>query len=292
MTLTTGSNRRLEYVTAGPVDGLVLVLHHGTPGGALLHPPAVEAAAEVGLLTVVYARPGYGDSDRRRGRRVADAADDVSALLDELGADRFVTAGWSGGGPHALACAALLPGRCAAAATLAGVAPYDAAGLRWEEGMGPENVEEFAAARRGEAELAGTMEEAVTELRDLSEADVVASLGGLIGRADTAALDGDAALRAYTAAFLRLSAEKGTDGWIDDDLAFMTPWGFDTSAIAVPVSVWWGDDDYMVPPAHGQWLADHVAGAEARTLAGEGHLSLLANRFGAVVARLADQAGL
>ncbi len=284
--------RGLEYVVEGPADGLPLVLHHGTPGAAILYRPGVEAAAAVGLRTVVYARGGYGDSSRHRGRRVADAAADVAALLDGLGDERFVTAGWSGGGPHALACAALLGPRCAAVATIGGVAPYDAPGLDWLAGMGPENVEEFGAARRGEADLTPLLEVAASALADLPEDALVEAFGGLIGRADTAALTDDAALGAYMHASLRRAVETGTAGWVDDDLAFVAPWGFDLDAIAAPVTVWRGDDDFMVPPAHGAWLAERLPGAEDRLVAGEGHISLFANAFADIVARLAHQAGL
>ena len=132
---------------AGPADGLPLVLHEGTPVGLVLYPPTVQAARIRGLRVILAARPGYEGSTPRPGRRVVDVAGDTAAVLDELGADTFVTAGWSGGGPHALACAAALPGRCLAAASVAGVAPYQAEGLDWLAGMGPENIAEFGAAR-------------------------------------------------------------------------------------------------------------------------------------------------
>ena len=146
-TVPAAGGRQLEVLVSGPEDGLPLVFHEGTPGGLVAFPPMVTAAAERGLRTVMYARPGYGASTPQPGRRVADAAADVTAVLDALGAGDFVTAGWSGGGPHALACAALLPGRCRAAATIAGVAPRQADGLDWLAGMGEENLAEFAAAQ-------------------------------------------------------------------------------------------------------------------------------------------------
>src|SRR5213083_1680329 len=145
--------RCLEFVAGGPESGTPLVVHHGTPSAAVLFGPMVDAAARRGLRTVVYSRPGYGGSTARHGRAVADAAADTAAVVDALGADRFVTVGWSGGGPHALACAALLPDRCAAAATLAGVGPFGADDLDFLAGMGAENVAEFGAALKGEEAL-------------------------------------------------------------------------------------------------------------------------------------------
>src|SRR5215510_9653306 len=133
--------REVEAVVTGAADGIPLVFHHGTPGAATELAQLQDPALACGLRTVVLSRPGYAGSTPRPGRSVADVVDDVVAVLDELGDERFLTLGWSGGGPHALACAALLPDRCAAAATLAGVAPYAAEGLRWLDGMGPENIE-------------------------------------------------------------------------------------------------------------------------------------------------------
>jgi pimeloyl-ACP methyl ester carboxylesterase len=145
--------RRLDVVSTGPTDGLTFVFHGGTPSAAVPFGPAVDAVTGRGLRYVTYSRPGYAGSDPHPGRTVADAAADVAAILDHLGAGTFVTAGWSGGGPHALACAALLPSRCKAAATIAGVAPYSAEGLDWLAGMGKENHEEFGVALRGEQPL-------------------------------------------------------------------------------------------------------------------------------------------
>ena len=143
----------IEFLAAGPADGLPLVLHEGTPCGLVLYPPTVRAAAIRGLRVVLAARPGYEGSTPRPGRSVVDVAQDTAAVLDDLGAATFVTLGWSGGGPHALACAAALPGRCLAAGSIAGVAPFTTDGLDWLGGMAPENIAEFGAARRGEAAL-------------------------------------------------------------------------------------------------------------------------------------------
>jgi pimeloyl-ACP methyl ester carboxylesterase len=155
MTLAELSDgRTIEYVVTGPPTGMPLVLHHGTPGAAAVYPPAVEAAARHGLRLVTYSRPGYGRSTAKPGRTVGDAAGDVAAILDTVGAGPFVTIGWPGGGPHALACATLAE-RCLGAALIGGAAPYGVAGLDWMAGMGKENVAEFNAALAGEAALTG-----------------------------------------------------------------------------------------------------------------------------------------
>jgi pimeloyl-ACP methyl ester carboxylesterase len=215
--------RDIDVLIAGPGDGLPLVLHSGTPGGLVLHEPTVQAARARGLRLIHAARPGYEGSTPKPGRRVADVAADTAAVLDRLGADAFVTAGWSGGGPHALACAAELPGRCLAAASIAGVAPYGAEGLDWLAGMGPENIEEFGAALGGEAALTGFLEGAAAELKAVTGTDVAASLGGLVPPADKAVLTG--AFAESLAAGLRSAVRAGIAGWRDDDLAFVSDWG-------------------------------------------------------------------
>jgi pimeloyl-ACP methyl ester carboxylesterase len=282
--------RQLEALASGPADGLTVVLQNGTPAGLLAAPAIASAAAERGVRLVLYARPGYEGSTPDPGRRVSDAAADLAAVLDALGAGEFVTVGWSGGGPHALACAALLPGRCLAAATMAGAAPYQAEGLDWWQGMAPENLAEFQAAVAGPEALTSFLEPAVRELGSVTGADVAAGLGDLASAADKAAVTGEFA--DYLAASFRAAVAGGAAGWRDDDLAFVAGWGF-TMADAVagaPVAVWQGDQDMMVPFSHGQWLAAQIPGAQAHLLPGEGHLTLVAS-FGAILDDLLDLAG-
>ena len=284
--------RKLDVLTAGPSDGLPLVLHEGTPVGLVLYPPTVRAAEAYGLRVVLAARPGYEGSTPRPGRWVADVAADTAAVLDELGADTFLTVGWSGGGPHALACAAVLPGRCLAAASIAGVAPYRANGLNWLAGMGQENVDEFGAAVQGEAALTAFLDSAAAAVGTVTGADVAQALGGLVIAADQAVLTGEFA--DHVAASLRAGVSTGIAGWRDDDLAFTTDWGFsfDGETPAAPVAIWQGDQDKMVPFAHGQWLAANIPGARAHLLPGAGHLSLTVSSLDRILGDLLDLAGL
>jgi len=295
--ITLPDGRRADLLTAGPADGLPLVLHEGTPVGLVFYPPTVRAAQARGLRVILAARPGYEGSTPRPGRRVVDVAGDTAAILDELGADTFVTMGWSGGGPHALACAATLPGRCLAAASIAGVAPYQAKGLDFLAGMGQENIDEFGAAVQGEPALTEFLDAAAVALGTVTGADVAQSLGGLVIAADQAALTGDFA--DYVAAALRAAITAGIAGWRDDDLAFVNDWGFSLGWEAAsrapvapaPVAIWQGDQDKMVPFAHGQWLAAHIPGARAHLLPGEGHLSLTVSSLGRILDDLLDLAG-
>ena len=298
--------RTIDVLIAGPPDGLPLVLHEGTPVGLVLYPPTVQAASIRGLRVILAARPGYEGSTPRPGRRVVDVAADTAAVLDDLGADTFVTLGWSGGGPHTLACAAALPGHCLAAASIAGVAPYRATGLDWLAGMGPENVEEFEAAVRGEAALTEFLDPLAGMVATLTGASVTESLGGLVIDADKAALSGEYA--DHVAAALSAAMNAGIAGWRDDDLAFVQDWGFSLgwgsptkpsdaakpsdAPKATPVAIWQGDQDMMVPFTHGQWLAANIPGARAHLLRGEGHLSLTVSSFDRILDDLLDLAGL
>src|SRR5258707_9331150 len=190
LTVQAPSGRTLDVLVSGPEAGLPLVFHGGTPAGLVGLGPMAEAVSARGLRAVLYSRPGYGGSTPQPGRLVADAAADVAAILDRLGTDEFITAGWSGGGPHALACAALLPVRCLAAASIAGIAPADSPGLDWLAGMGPENIEEFEAALAGEADLTRFLEAAASTLRDMAAAEGAGGLGGLVPDADQAVVTG------------------------------------------------------------------------------------------------------
>jgi pimeloyl-ACP methyl ester carboxylesterase len=282
ITVPADEGRVLEALVGGPDDALPLVFHTGTPNGLVWNAPLAEAAAARGLRTVLYARPGYGGSTPQPGRLVADAAADVDKILERIGADEFVTAGWSGGGPHALACAALLPVRCLAAATIAGVAPSDSPGLDWMAGMAEENHEEFGAALAGEADLTTFLDGAAGSLREIGAAEVADGLGGLLSETDKAALTAEFA--DYLAAAFRAAVTPGIDGWRDDDLAFTRDWGLSLGALghATPVAIWQGDQDRMVPETHGAWLAANIPLARARFRPGEGHLSLI-SRLGEIL---------
>ncbi|MGH2719607.1 MAG: alpha/beta fold hydrolase [Actinomycetota bacterium] len=282
-------NRTIEALVLGPPGAMPLVFHNGTPSAAIVHRPLADAAAREGLSFVTTSRPGYAGSTAQPGRTVADVAGDTGALLDALGATGFVTLGWSGGGPHALACAALLPGRCRAAATIGGVAPFDS-GFDWLAGMSPENVYEFGEAIGGEQRITAFLDTATAHLAGVQSEELAAALGGLISGPDRAAVTGDFA--EYLAAMMRRSITTGAAGWRDDDLAFVKGWGFRLDAISVPVAIWQGDRDQMVPFRHGEWLAGAVPAARAHLLAGEGHLTLAVGRVGEIVHELAVLAGL
>jgi pimeloyl-ACP methyl ester carboxylesterase len=286
--MTTPDGRQLEYRITGSPDGPAALFHTGTPGATADFAGVTSAATASGLRLVGYSRPGYGRSTERPGRSVGDVAEDVTALLDELGVDEFRAFGWSGGGPHALACAALLPGRCKAATLLASVAPYDAPGLDWMHGMDQSNLDEFNATLAGFDALDAFLRPLVESLREITGPALAEEMGGLLSSVDKAAVTGTFAEE--LAISFRGAVENGVAGWRDDDLAFARNWGFGLSGITIPVAVWQGRQDRMVPYEHGEWLVTEIPTAEAHLFEDEGHVSLIAqiDKIIADLATLAD----
>jgi len=276
--------RRLEVSVTGPEGGTPLVFHHGTPGALTPAPALARAAHRHGLRLVTFSRAGYGRSTRHAGRAVGAAAADVAAILDWLEAPRCLTAGWSGGGPHALATAAGLPDRVDAVLVIAGVGPFGKPSLDFLAGMGQDNIDEFGAALASESELRLFLDAQAPGLRAAQAADLVAEMGSLLPEVDRAVLTeefGD-----FLVASFREALRESVDGWLDDDLAFTRPWGFDLADVAAPVSLWQGSDDLMVPAAHGRWLADRLPLVYPHLLAGEGHLSIAVGMAEAMVAEI------
>jgi pimeloyl-ACP methyl ester carboxylesterase len=274
----TSDGRTLDVYVDGPEGAVPLLFHNGTPSSGQLYAPFVEAVSERGLRMVSFSRAGYGSSTRNPGRSVADVTSDLAAVLDQLGAHRFYTLGWSGGGPHALACAALLPARLIGAATVGGLAPYDAEGLDWMAGMGQENVAAFGAALAGDAALQTFLEGVGPSFANVTPEQVATRLGNLASDVDRAAITGESA--AWLAEVLRESVRNGIWGWYDDELAFVRPWGFDLGEINVPVAIWQGAQDRTTPFAHGEWLATHIPGVHPHLLPDHGHLSVGVDSFG------------
>lgn len=273
-TITTADGRALELHEGGDSNGFPVIVHHGTPSSGIPYVTHDALAREQGVRLIGYDRPGYGGSTRHEGREVADCAADVEAIADALSLERFASWGISGGGPHVLACAALCDDRLVAVASLAAVAPYEADGLHWLAGMGEANEIEFAAVVEGEQALRAFLDVAAKEHVQATNAqDMVAALETLLGRADRAVLTG--AFAEYLIESSRHGLEPGVDGWLDDDFAFLRPWGFDVSAIDRPVLLLHGEDDRFVPVAHGRWLAERIPGVDGRITTDDGHLTLL-----------------
>lgn len=249
--------RTIAVAEWGDPDGLPLISFHGTPGGRISwwHDPTIYARHALRRLT--FDRPGYGKSTRLEGRAVADVVADVVTIADTLGVERFIVSGGSGGGPHALACAALLPDRVTRGLAEATAAPYGVDGLDWLAGMTEGNVIEFRAALEGEAAMRAVAEREARTLIERLTAGRADFLGDTyeVSEADLAQMERH---RVRIAAQLLNALAPGVDGWVDDMLAFVKPWGFDVSDIGVPVYLKYGRDDTLVPAAHGAWLETHM----------------------------------
>jgi pimeloyl-ACP methyl ester carboxylesterase len=258
---------------AGDPRGLPVIYHHGTPQDGELLDLWTDDAAAKGLRLIGFDRAGYGASPRRPDRDVASAAADVEALADELGIDRFATWGVSGGGPHALACAALLPDRVVAAAAVGSPAPHDADDLDWLAGMGEGNVVEFGAAMEDADALRPLLAEEADARGDVTGEELVSAWASLLAPPDAAAL-ATGSVADFLAGCMRRAFAAGVDGWLDDDLAFVRPWGFDLASIRVPTLVVHGGQDAFVPAAHARWLASRIPGCESWIHDEEAHISL------------------
>jgi pimeloyl-ACP methyl ester carboxylesterase len=267
------------WVGDGDYERSVFVMH-GMPGSGLMYRGWLQDAAARGIRLISHDRPGYGRSSERPGRSIADCAADVRAIADDLEIERIAVWGWSGGGPYALACAAILPDLVAAAAVLGSLAPWDAPGLDFFGGMGQDNIDDItlyhsdpSAARK--RSVHDRDEVLATTLDEQTEA-----LASLLSAPDRAVLTGEFAEWLLSAEQIGLA--PGDQGWWDDGVAHMAPWGFGIGSVRVPVKVWHGRQDRFSPFQHGLWLADHTPGAEAAIDDSDGHLTLVTRRIGDV----------
>ncbi len=283
----TPDGRTLVVEDAGDPAGRVVLVHGGTPNSRHLYDPWVANAAARGLRLIGYDRPGYGGSTPHPGYAVADCAGDVRAICAALEIDRLAMWGISGGGPYALACAALLPDLVAAAASLAGNAPYGAEGLDWFADMDPDDVDHNRLLLTDPDAARAKTDKDRDEALATSASDLAQALESFLSPVDATALSEEMA--EYLTYYDHEGLAPGSQGWWDDACAHVRPWGFELSDISVPVLLLHGRQDKFVPFGHGQWLAAHIPGAEARLLDNDGHLTLIAHRVGEVHAWLSER---
>jgi len=257
--LALPDGRKLHAYDSEVGDG-VLMWHHGTPNIGLPPEPLFATPDRLGIRWIGYDRPGYGGSDSLPRRSVASAATDAVAVADALGVARFAVMGHSGGSPHALACAALVPDCVTGVVAVSTLAPPDAAGLDWFAGMGPTGTAALRAAAAGREAKEAYEAGAAEADPDFVHADWDAIMGGPWG---------------WFGNVVGPALAAGPAALIDDDLAYVTPWGFDPRAIGVPVLLLHGASDRVAPPAHAEWLARAIPGVELRMMPSEGHVSVL-----------------
>jgi pimeloyl-ACP methyl ester carboxylesterase len=263
-TVAAADGRSLTIAEWGDADGFPVFSLHGTPGSRFVGQANASAYASVGARVITYDRPGYGGSDRFRGRRVVDCVADVSAIADTLGIERFAVTGGSWGGPHSLAVAARLPERVTRAACAAGVAPFDMPGFDWFADMDAVNIEELGWALEGEDVLTRNIERVAARMleRVADDPSKMISDNVQLSEADRAQMANperhEAIRKGINEAF-----RHGVGGYVDDVLCLIQPWGFDVTEIRVPTRVIYGLTDVLVPRQHGDWLAHNVPNAEA-----------------------------
>ena len=261
--IATPDGRTLAVAEWGDPNGAPVIMLHGTPGGRLSWPPSGPTIyARHGIRRLTFDRPGYGESTRLPGRKVVDVVPDVVAIADALEIERFAVSGGSGGGPHALACAALAPDRVVRCLADALLAPRDVEGLDWFADQAAGNISEFGAALESETALRAVIEpeaRLILERIAAGRADIVSD------EYETSAVDQEEMTRSQASLHAQLSGAlaPGIDGWVDDDLAAVAPWGFDLRDIPVPVFLRFGREDGLIPQAHADWLIAHISGAKA-----------------------------
>lgn len=277
----TPDGRNLAVEDGGDPSGRPVLVHHGTPSSrrAAFYPPWVQDAAERGLRLISFDRPGYGESSGHPGRTVAGSVADVRTICAELGIDRLATWGYSGGGPYALACAALLPDLVTAAVSLAGLAPFDAEGLDWFAGKHPDDVEDTRLYLTDEVSAWRRLDQYRREF-------LLVSTGQL-----TAAESLQGGYHQFMFSCAKGGLTAGGQGWWEDNNNQLRPWRFDLADITVPVLLMHGRQDILVPAGHSEWLAKHIPGVETRWFETDGHATLAQYRVPEAQAWLAERTG-
>jgi pimeloyl-ACP methyl ester carboxylesterase len=267
--------RTLAAATWGRPDGRPVFLLHGTPGSRLGQTPRSALLSRLGLLVITFDRPGYGDSDRRPGRRVCDAAVDVRTIADHLGLDRFSVVGRSGGSPHALACAALLADRVVRTAALVSIAPWDAQGLDWQAGMSPSNRNSYRREYQDDQgrRLSATLRIRSRDIREDPQR-LLEQLRGELPAADRWVL-ASGTMTSLLRANYREALRRDSGGWIDDALAFRQSWGFNVAEIPGEVLLWHGEDDVFSPVEHTIWLGERIPNSRVDIRPFEGHFGAM-----------------
>jgi pimeloyl-ACP methyl ester carboxylesterase len=258
---------------AGDPDGKPVLVHAGEPMSRRLYGGWIADAEKKGIRLIGYDRPGYGGSAAHPGYTVASGAKDVRAIAEALGHDRLGIWGISGGGPYALACAALLPGVAVAVGAVASLGPWGVDGFDYFAGMGESNVEGFQLYFSDPEAARLDLREGRDEILAATPEQFAEELESLLSPADAAVLTGD--LGRWLTETHQVALSPGDQGWWDDGAAKLTDWGFDLRDMRVPVKVWHGRQDRFVPVQHGEWLAAAIPGAEADISDRDGHLTMI-----------------
>lgn len=276
--------REIAVEDSGPESGFPVIVHHG--GSRHLFPGAVRDAQALGLRLIGYDRPGQGRSTPKPGRVVADCAEDVRAVLMDLGIARAAVWGASAGGPYALATAARLPEVVTSVCLFAPLGPYGEPGLDFAEGMGDGFREEIRVFFEEPDKARADFRAGSAEFAPLASSPAwwMDRWGDRAGK--------DAAHSQEWADYLALvnrdGYADGDEGWWEDWSASFLPWGFDLASIQAPVVLWHGLQDTSPPPAHSHWLAERIPNVTAHFPADEDHTNVEENNRNAAIAWVRD----
>jgi pimeloyl-ACP methyl ester carboxylesterase len=285
--IAAGDGRVLQVLERGHPNGKPVLVHNGMPNSRLMFEPDVRRAERQDIRLISYDRPGYGGSTSQPGRTVADCAQDVRAIASGLGLEQLAVWGISGGGPHALACAALLPDLVPAVGVLASIAPWGADGLDYFAGMGQDNVDDTRLFFEDRVAARAKCEQDRLEFLEVSAEQLHELLKTLLSPADAAVLTGE--LAQYLVDYTRSGLAPGAEGWWEDGVAVNEPWGFELGSIRTPVLLYHGRQDRFVPFGHGEWLAGHIPGVQAELTDDDGHLTLTEHHLEQVHAWLLER---
>jgi pimeloyl-ACP methyl ester carboxylesterase len=272
--LQLSDGRSIEYIDNGVSSKSALILHHGTPTSMTVWGTWLAAAAEKGIRAIAFTRPGYAGSDRKFGHRVIDANDDLGEILNQLNIENFVSVGWSGGGPYALASGLL--NRCTGVQLIASVSPYDAEDFDWFQDQTPEMIEEAKISAKSLEDCITFKEGYYTELRDMTAEHFLVEY------------EKRSSFKVFEAAYREFSKDLSFSmhdalrdsviGYGDDEYAFLSNWGFETKDIQVRVGIWQGLDDKSVSPHMSRWLNANILNPTLELLEDQHHGSIMVEK--------------
>jgi len=267
-------SRCIEYIDNGVSSKSALILHHGTPTSMTVWGTWLAAAAELGIRAIAFTRPGYAGSDRKVGHRIIDANDDLEEILNQLAVENFVSVGWSGGGPYALASGLL--NKCSGVQLIASVSPYDAEDFDWFQDQTPEMVEEAKISARSLEDSINFKENYYKEIRDMTAEQFLTEYAKRLS------------FESFETTYREFSKDlsfsmhdalrDGVIGYAEDEYAFLRNWGFDTKEIQVPVLIWQGLDDLSVSPHMARWLNANISNPTLKLLEGQHHSSIMVEK--------------
>ena len=268
--ISTPDGRELWLESSGSPLGKTLLFHNGTPTSRKLFQEMVVEGTDRGAHLICYERPGYGGSTPHPGRSIADSVKDVLAIATYFRKERIAVWGISGGGPHAIAAAVLLPELVCAAATFASLAPITAPHFDFFQGMSEKKARERKLYFSDEVAFQNYLRESRQEILSANSHYLSAKLAAMAPEVRVSR-----SFYEFSYETMRRAVEKGIEGYLEDYQAFFSEWGLDLSQNTVPIQLWHGRNDSDVPFHHSVWLSEAIPHSELNLTSTDGHFSIL-----------------